>query len=150
MSDDTASTSNLTKAPNWFVAVAGLALIWNLLGVMAFFAQAMMTPEQFSALPLDQQELLKNVPAWANAAFAVAVFGGTLGSVLLLLKKTLAIPMFVLSVCGVSTQMFYSFAMSNSIEVYGAEAAGMPIMIFSVAVALIFMARKAKSEGWSS
>ena len=40
-------TDDINQAlPGWFKVVAGLAVVWNLLGVMAYVMQAMMTPEQ--------------------------------------------------------------------------------------------------------
>ena len=40
---------------NWFKPVAWAALIWNLLGVIAFIMHIMTSPDMISKLPLDQQ-----------------------------------------------------------------------------------------------
>ena len=53
------------------------------------------------------QLLYQDVPAWVTAAFAVAVFSGTLGAVFLLLKKKIASTFFILSFVGIVTQMSY-------------------------------------------
>jgi len=64
--------SDLSKrVPIWFWAIAGLALVWNLMGVGAFFAHINFSQEALIALPEAQQDLYKNVPFWATAAFAV-------------------------------------------------------------------------------
>ena len=113
MSDET------IKAPTWFMVVAGVLLVWNLLGVMSYVSQVTMTPEALAALPEVQRRLYENTPEWATAAFAIAVNGGALGCVLLLLKRSLAGLFLQLSLAGVSVQMFHSFFMSESFEVFG-------------------------------
>ena len=72
-------------APKWFMVVAAVLLVWNLLGVMAYVMQVTMSPETLAALPQEQRQLYESTPAWATAAFAVAVNFGALGCVLLLL-----------------------------------------------------------------
>lgn len=127
-----------------------MAIVWNLLGVMAFVAQMLMTPKILATLPPAEQALYANIPMWVNIAFACAVFGGTIGSILLLLRKTLALPVLLVSVIGVVVQMYHSFFMIDSIEVYGPGGMIMPIMVLIIAVVLVFVANKAKNSSWLS
>ncbi len=134
--------------PGWFKLVAGLAVAWNLLGVVAYIAQTMMTPEAFAAMSPAEQDLYTSTPAWATGAFAIAVFGGAAGSLLLFLRKALAESILVLSLAGVVVQMFHSFFMSNAFEVYGPGGAIMPVLVLLIAIALVWLARSAKTKGW--
>ena len=43
---------------NWFKPVVWAALVWNLLGVIAFAMHMMMTPEMIGKLPLSTSCLL--------------------------------------------------------------------------------------------
>lgn len=140
----------IKQAPRWFTVVAALALVWNLLGVMAYIMQVTMSPEALAALPQEQQQLYENTPTWATAAFAIAVNGGALGCVLLLLRKNLAGIFLSLSLAGVLVQMFHAFFMTNSIEVLGPAGLVMPIMVLIFAIYLVFLAVKAKTNLWSS
>lgn len=140
----------IKQAPRWFTVVAALALVWNLLGVMAYIMQVTMSPEALAALPQEQQQLYENTPTWATAAFAIAVNGGALGCVLLLLRKNLAGIFLSLSLAGVLVQMFHAFFMTNSIEVLGPAGLVMPIMVLIIAIYLVFLAVKAKTNLWSS
>lgn len=137
-----------SQAPRWFMVTAILALIWNLLGVMAFVGQMMMTPEMMAELPQAQQDLYAATPMWANIAFGCAVFGGSLGCVALLIKKSAALVLFVISLIAVGVQMFHAFFISNSFEVFGPGGLIMPVMVVAVAIALIWLTNKAKSELW--
>ena len=137
-----------SKAPKWFGIVAIVALLWNLLGVMAYVMQVTMSPEALAALPEDQRLLQDMTPAWATGAFAVAVFGGALGSLALILKKSWAMPILMLSLMGVVVQMFHSLFMSNSFAVFGPGGMVMPVMVMAVALYLVFLATQAKNKGW--
>jgi surface polysaccharide O-acyltransferase-like enzyme len=137
------------KAPVWFNVVAIVLLVWNLLGVMAYVAQVMMTPEALALLPEAQRELYENVPVWATAAFAIAVNGGALGCLLLVLKRNLAGLFLKLSLAGVLVQMYHSFFMTKPFEVFGPGGMIMPVMVIVIAIYLVTLAAKAKAQKWT-
>jgi len=138
------------KAPGWFMAVAILALLWNLLGVFAFIAQMTMSPEVLATMPQEQQDLVTSMPTWATVAFAVAVNFGALGSLLLVLKKSLAGLFLQLSLAGILVQNFYGFFMTNALEASGNIALVMPIVVILIAIYLVYLAAKAKRLGWTN
>ena len=144
------SSESTSKAPKWFMVVAVLLLVWNLLGVMAYLMQVTMGPEVLAALPEAERQLYESTPAWATAAFAVAVNGGALGCLLLVLKKNLAGVFLQLSLAGVLVQMFHSFFMSNSFEVFGPGGMIMPVMVLVIAIYLVTLAAKAKTLRWTN
>lgn len=141
------TTSTKPSAAFWIISV--LALIWNLMGVMMYIMQVTMSPETLQALPEAEQQLYTNIPMWATAAFAIAVWGSTLGCILLLLRKKLANPVFTIAYFGIMVQMVHSLFISKSIEVYGpGQAASMPIMIILIGGFLIWYSRRATAMGW--
>lgn len=85
----------------WVIGTA--ALIWNVLGAINFVAQ--MNAEVVAAMPESHRAIIAARPLWATAAFAVAVFGGAPGCLLLLLKKSAAFYLFIASLLGVITVM---------------------------------------------
>lgn len=133
-----------------FWIISGLALIWNLMGVMAYITTVTMTPEALQALPPEQQQLYTDIPKWATAAFAVAVWGSTLGCVLMLLRKKFAKPVFAIALAGILVQMTHSLFISKSIEVYGPGGAVMPVMIILIGGFLVWYSRYATEKGWLS
>lgn len=134
--------------PKWFNIVAILALVWNVMGVMAFVMQMMMTDKAIAKLPEAEQALYMNIPLWATIAFGFAVFGGLLGAFALVFKKRIASLFLILSLIGVIVQMFYNFVLSNSFEVYGPGGAIMPVMVVVIAFVLVKLASVAKSNRW--
>jgi len=138
------------KSPKWFMVVSAVFLVWNLLGVMAYIAQVTMSPESLAALPDEQRQIIENTPAWATAAFAVAVNFGALGCLLLLLKRNLAGLFLQLSLAGVVVQMIHSFFMTKAFEVFGPGGLVMPVMVLVIAIYLVTLAAKAKAHRWTS
>ena len=139
-----------TKPPTWFWIIAGIALAWNLMGVMAFFGQITITPEDIAKLKPEEQALYANIPSWVTIAFFLAVFGGALGCILLLLKKSLALQIFIISMVGIVVQMVYNVFLSGALDVYGPGGAIMPVMILIIGIGLIFLAKHARNAGWVS
>ncbi|MGX5202476.1 hypothetical protein [Aliikangiella sp. IMCC44632] len=123
-----------------------IALIWNILGLMAFIMHLSMSPEMISQLPPEQQALYTNVPDWLEIAFGAAVIGGTLGCIALLIGNAFAVPLFIISLIGVLAQNYHSFFMSNTFEVMGNSAMVMPILVILIAIYLVVYSLKLRKE----
>ena len=143
-------TNESVKPPMWFWIVGVIALIWNGLGVNAYLAQAYMTAEDLAALPEAEQGLYADYPAWATAAFAIAVFGGAIGSLLLLLRKKLAHIVLLVSLIGIVVQMVHSLFIGKAMDVYGPGAIVMPILVLAIGIGLVVLAKKGTANGWLS
>lgn len=131
------------KPPKSFWIISIVALIWNLMGVSAYLMQAFMTDEAIKNLPETEQALHMDIPAWVTAAFAIAVFGGTLGCLGLLLRKKWARLVFLISLIGIIVQMIHNVFISNNMDVYGPGAVIMPIMVLIIGVYLIMYSKSA-------
>ncbi len=138
----------MTKPSTSFWVISVIALLWNLMGVKAYLDQAYVT-DSFKAMYNEEQlRMIAEAPSWATAAFAIAVFGGALGCVLLLLRKKLAKTVFIVSLIGILVQMYYNFFVIDSIAVYGPGAMAMPIMVILFAVFLIWYANFCTKKNW--
>jgi hypothetical protein len=136
------------NTPTWFKVVAVLALLWNLLGCFAFFSDLRLTPDDLARLPEAQQALYAARPGWALAATAIAVFGGALGSIGLLLRKKWALPVFVLSLLGIVVQDLGLFLLADGARLAGAVAVMMQAVVLAVGIGLVMLSRKGISRGW--
>jgi hypothetical protein len=138
--------STTTKPSTSFWVISAIGLLWNLLGANQYVQQAYKTDAFKSLYTPEQLEIISNMPAWATAAFAVGVFGGVLGCILLLLRKKQAKLLFQISLLGIIVQMIYNFFIANITEVYGPLAMIMPIMILIIALFLLSYARQAAKK----
>ena len=136
------------KPATWFWIVSVISLIWNLMGVMAFVMQVTMTEEALQAMSEGERSLYTSLPAWTIVCFAIAVFGDTLASILLLLRKKLATMVFIVSFFFTLTQMIYNIFISDLVAVRGASAAVFPVVIIIAGILLIWFSRVSATKGW--
>jgi len=139
-----------SSVPKSYWGIVVPALLWNLLGVAAYVDQVTLSADVLAAMPDAERMLYENVPLWATSAFALAVNGGALGCLLLLLRKSWAIPVLIISLVGVIVQMGHAFFIADSIEVYGPGGLIMPLMVLGIAIFLVWYATSAKEKGWIS
>ena len=140
----------LRKPSNLFWVISSIALVWNLMGVFNYLDQVFMTDKVLETLPKEQQILYQDISAWVTAAFAIAVFSGTLGSLFLLLKKKIASTFFIISFLGIMGQMSYGLLIDQNFDSYGPMGIAMPIIIIAFGGYLIWYSRKANEHRWLS
>ena len=90
----------MTKPSRVFLAIGLFGLIWNTLGCFNFILQ--MDPGAVAESPAAYQVVIASRSGWVTAAFLIAVFGGSLGCVLILLRRATARPALFLSLIGVA------------------------------------------------
>jgi len=140
-----------TKPPMWFWIVSVIALLWNIMGVIAYLSDAYLKEETMAALTDAQRTIFETQPTWLTAAYALGVFLGALGCIGLLLKKKWAAPLFVISFIAVLARTFYYFFMTNATEVFDVlEGIVLPIVVIVIAGLLIIFTKIAKDRNWIS
>ena len=120
----------------WIVAAAGL--LWNLMGCLNFVTQA--NPDTVAQMPEVYQVIIAGRPAWATAGFAIGVFGGAVGCILLLLRKRVALPLLVLSLAGIALTAVFTL---NIVGIVPSM-----VLSFLVGCALLWYASIARRTGW--
>ncbi len=133
---------------HWSFWVIGIvALIWNVLGSVNYLVQ--MNADSLDLFREVERAIIEGRPAWATGGFAIGVFGGALGSVLLLLRKSVAFYLFVASLLGVIVMMIHTIGVGSSkVSFSPVEIIIMIVMPLMVAVFLLWYARWAQGKGW--
>jgi hypothetical protein len=125
----------------WVIGV--VALVWNALGSMNYIMQ--MNPDMLADYPEAARTLVEGRPAWATGAFAIAVFGGVLGCLLLLLRKSAAYYLFNASLIGVIVTNIHTLGVTASIEIWVGS-----LMSLVVGAFLIWYSKLIERKGWIS
>ena len=125
----------------WLICVLGL--IWNAMSCMNFVMQ--FDSEMLSNYPDEARKLVETRPAWSTVAFAVAVFGGLVGDVLLILKRKLALYVFSLSVLGVLLTNIHTLQISTSPNILVGSGMSLAIGLF-----FIWYVTYCKNKSWLS
>lgn len=122
----------------WIIGV--ITLLWNLVGAFDYLMTQTQNEgymEQFTQAQLDY---FYGFPMWVEVFWALAVWGAVLGSILLLLRKCLALPVLAVSLVSMVITAIYNFGMSNGMEVMGTGGFMFTVAIFLVAAGLVYYA----------
>ena len=142
------SEEGTTATPMTHWLVGGAALIWNLFGVVIFAMTISATPAQLEAqYNVAEIEFLQSIPVWATSANAIAVTAGAIASILLLLRRSLALPLFALSLAALLIQDLHSFVLADVVAVFGMVPVYIQGTVLVVAVALLLYSYVGKRRG---
>jgi hypothetical protein len=130
----------------WLVGIVGFS--WSSIGVLSFILVQMNVEAVMSQYPPEQREYFESFPLWAVAFWAIGVFGGVLGSLLLLLKNRLAVPVLFVSVAGAIVSNLGGLFLLGGMETMGgAGALGFAVFIIVFAAFLALYARAMGKKG---
>ena len=137
-----------TRAP-WHLWVVGIAaVLWNAVGALDYVMTQTRNAAYMSAFTPEQLAFFYGLPAWTVAAWATGVWGGVLGSLLLLLRRQLAEWVFLASLVGVALTTLQNYVLSNGLEVMGGPGSVLfTAVIFLVAIGLYLYARAMRERG---
>lgn len=123
-------------------AIAGLGLLWNLMGCLNYIMQTASTSR--ADLPEQYLAIFTQRPVWATAAFAVAVFAGAVGCILLILRRRVAVQLLGLSLVGSLFALAYMI-MTLGLSVNALLSTGISILMACI---LLAIAMAARAQGW--
>lgn len=127
----------------WLIGMIGV--LWSVMGVLSFILTQMNAEAAMSRFPPEQRAYFASFPWWAVACWAIGVFGGVFGSLLLLLGKRLAFHVLLASLIGTAVSSLGGLLLLGGIEVMGGTS-GLGLTLFPVIVAA-FLAWYARAMG---
>ena len=133
----------------WHLWLAGiLALLWNCAGAFDYLMTQTRNPSYLSSFTPEQLTYYSSFPKWVVATWALSVWGGVVGSVLLLLRRRLAVPVFVVSLAAMLPTFFHNYVLTNGLAIMGGGGSLIfTAVIVVVGVALLMYARNLASKG---
>jgi hypothetical protein len=146
MSESQASTSGRAPVHFWIIAV--LATLWNAMGAFDYLMTQTQNEAYMGQYNPEQLEFFYGFPAWVVAFWAIAVWGGVLGAVLLLLRKRLAVGVFLVSFLAMVVTTIHNYGLSNGLEVTGGLGTlAFSAVIFLFSLFLVLYSRAMKNRG---
>ncbi len=139
------TTNSKPSASFWAISI--IALLWNIMGVNQYILMAYKSESVRAGLSAEKLALIDATPVWSTAAFAIAVFAGALGCIVLLLRKKLANTLFLVSFLGIIIQNIDAFMRFKISEFTGAEIT-FTLLIPLIGLLLIWYSKKCISKGW--
>jgi hypothetical protein len=136
------------RAPAHLWAVGILALLWNGYACFDYLMTNLHNQDYLAQMPADQMAYWQGLPSWLTAFWALGVWGGLLGAVMLLVRSRYAVHAFALSLLGVVVNFGYMLAateMPSSMKSGAMEL--VPWVIFIVALILLWYAARMSKAG---
>jgi len=134
-----------TGSVHWsFWVIGAVALVWNAMGVLNLIMQ--MNPDVLATYPESHQTIVANQTGWIAASVTVAIIGGAIGCVLLLLRKAGAVYLFYASLIG--TIIVVAHTLSLPIELRSSDIVLIIVMPVVVAALLAWYSRWTAMRGW--
>lgn len=133
--------------PRSFWAIAGGSLLWNLIGVMNYLYSVTLSPEALAAMNEAERAMYADMPVFVTSSYAIAVFAGTLGSALLLMRKALSVTLFLVSLLAIILQMGFGLFLTPMLEAQGIVALILPIIILALAGFFLWYSRRVTAHG---
>jgi hypothetical protein len=146
------SQETATRPGTAFWVIGGLLAVWNLSGLYSYYQMSITTPEQLAAAGYNAQQIahVLGTPAWAHSAYAIAVNAGVLGVIFLLLRKSWAMPMFVISLLGALLQDLDAYVLRGALDHFAAVWLAIPIAVIVICIFEIWFSLRARAKGWLS
>jgi hypothetical protein len=135
-----------TPAHLWIVGI--LALLWNGFGCYDYYMTETANQTYLSKCPPDLITYMDSLPAWTTAMWAIGVWGGLAGSVLLLLRSRYSVWAFALSFIGAVIGLGYQmFATTMPASMTAGAMAIMPWVIILIAAFLLWYSWTQQKKG---
>lgn len=129
-------------------AVGIVSLLWNAVGATDYVMTQTRNEAYMSSFTPEQLDYFYGFPAWVVALWAIAVWGGVVGSILLLLGRRAATPVFLVSFVSSILVAIYNFGLSNGLEIMGGVGTILfSLLILVVALVLWLYARAMATRG---
>jgi hypothetical protein len=129
----------------WIVGI--LALLWNAGGAFDYVMTQTGNEAYMAAFTAEQLDYFYGFPVWATASWAIAVWAAVAGSVLLLLRRRLAEPVFLLSLVAMLVNTVYTSLSGGWAMMGSAGAIAFSGAIYVVGIALWLYARMMARKG---
>jgi hypothetical protein len=129
----------------WIVGV--LALLWNLMGAFDYLASQLELEFYMSQFTPEQLAYFNAFPSWMVAFWAFAVWGAFAGSIGLLLRKKWTVWAFAVACGGMVVTTIYNFGMTNGAEIMGTGGVIFTVVIWVVALFLLYYSWSQAKKG---
>jgi len=128
------------KPTTLFWVLGALFLMWNIFGSGGYVFSRYSADETFLAM--------KEVsPIWATATYALAVWSGLLAAIMYLLRKKLAVPLFIFSLVTAIICFIPTFTMAEIKALSGPNYWAMPIIVVLLGIFEVVWTRKKTADG---
>ncbi len=128
----------MTRAPWYHWPVALAALIWHAAGAADYTLTQLRVAAYLVQFTPEQIAYFQAMPAWVDAAWAVGVWGGLLGAVLLVMRSGMAVLCLAASCVALAAATLWLLVLADPPMAAVTGMTGVWVMLGAVVVSLVF------------
>ena len=129
----------------WFTPAAVASLLFMGAGCILYLTHVLADP---NAMPLDQRAAYLAEPAWVTAAYAVAVWVGLVGTILLVMKKKPAEAALGVSLAAVLVWLAGLLIVAPLRNSMSANDLIVALVVTALTWTIFWFARHSRQRGW--
>lgn len=129
----------------WYMPAAVASLLFMAFGCVMYLMHVLADP---NAMPLDQRAAYDAEPMWVTAAYAVSVWVGLAGTVMLVLRKKLAELLLGVSLAAVLAWLAGLLLVSNLRENMSANDLIVALIVTALTWTIFWFARHSRQRDW--
>ncbi len=129
----------------WYYPAAVASLLFMGLGCIMYLTHVLADPANMA---LDQRAAYEAEPIWVTAAYAVAVWVGLAGTILLVMRKKLAEWLLMASLVAVLVWLAGLLVVTELRENMSANDLLLAIVIVAITWTIFWFARNSRRRGW--
>ncbi|HUE80455.1 MAG TPA: hypothetical protein VMN38_12625 [Sphingomicrobium sp.] len=129
----------------WYLPAAIASLLFMGLGCVMYLTHVLADP---AAMPLDQRAAFEAEPMWVTAAYAVAVWVGAAGTVMLVMRKKLAEFLLMVSLAAVLVWLAGLLIVTGLRENMSANDLLVALVVTAITWTIFWFARHSRQRGW--
>ena len=135
------------KSPVHLYIVGVGSLLWNATGAFDYLMTHTENEEYMANFTAEQLEFFYSLPSWVVAFWALAVWGGVLGALLLVLKRKLAAQVLLLSFASMLVTTVHNLGFADAADILGPAGLAFSAVIWLWALGLVVYSRKMVAKG---
>lgn len=129
----------------WFLIAAVASLLFMGLGCISYLMHVFANP---ATMPLDQRAAYEAEPAWVTGAYAVAVWVGLIGAVLLVMRRKAAEWLLLISLIAVLVWLAGLVLVTPLRENMSANDLIIAMAVTALTWTIYWFARHSRQRGW--
>ena len=142
----TTAPARTTPIHLWIIGI--LSLLWNCFGAVDYTMTKTHNAAYLAKVPAEMMAYVEAVPAWFTVFWALGGWGAVAGSVLLLMRNRLAVPVFAVSLLGLAVTTLYQHVINPApAEMRDGMMFGITVLIWAIAIVLLLYARAMARQG---
>ena len=118
------------------------------MGIFQFIGPIFFPEAIFEGYSQEAVDMFNGFPTWYTVVFGIATISGLLASIVFLMRKKIAVFLFLVSMITVFIVEGYYIFGTKVTEILGQAAIYMPIIVIVCSIFLYFYSKGAARKGW--